>query len=91
MSEHENQGEWLYVESGSNVNRVNVQLGGATLAIVVSLMLIIAACGTVMGLNLSKQNRQDEDFNALRRQYERTFIVVTDQTAEIKAMHKDRK
>lgn len=83
--QQENRDESINAAAGAQITRVNVELGGATIAIVVSLMIIIAACGTVMGLNLSKQNRQDEDFNALRRQYERTFIVVTDQNAELKA------
>lgn len=85
MSTQENRDESIYGEIGAQITRVNVSLGSGTMAIVISLALVIAANGVVMGLNLSKQNRQDEDFNALRRQYERTFIVVTDQNAEIKA------
>jgi hypothetical protein len=69
----------------SNVAKVDIGLQGSTIAIVISLTLIIGACGLVMGLNLAKQHQMDEDFNALRRQYERTFIVITDQNAELKA------
>ena len=39
----------------ANVTRVNVELGSATIAIVISLMLVIASCGVVMGFNLSRQ------------------------------------
>lgn len=89
MSEQENRDESV-TGTGHQITRVNVSLGAGTLAIVVALAVIIAANGLVMGLNLAKQNRQDEDFNALRRQYERTFIVVTDQNAELKAQRKEK-
>ena len=84
MSQQENKDDSVN-GSGNQIMRVNLELGAGTIAIVISLAVIIAANGVIMGLNLSKQNRQDEDFNALRRQYERTFIVITDQNAELKA------
>lgn len=54
--------------SGHQVTRVNVSLGSATIAIVISLMLVIAACGLVMGLNLAKQEQLDRDFRLQERQ-----------------------
>jgi hypothetical protein len=70
---------------GNQITRVNVSLGAGTIALVVAFSLVLAANGYVMGLNMSKQDRQDKDFEAMRRQYERAFIVLTDQNAELKA------
>ena len=70
--------------------KVDIGLQGSTIAIVISLTLVIGACGLVMGLNLAKQRQMDEDFNALRRQYERVFIVTTDQNAELKAQRREK-
>jgi hypothetical protein len=57
------------VEGNSHqITRVNVEFGGATIAIVASLMIIIGACGIVMGLNLSKQAVMDADFKTLKTQ-----------------------
>lgn len=68
MSEQENKDESVNQHEGSiaNVTRVNVELGGGTIAIVVSLMLVIAACGTIMGLNLSRQAEISDRLDALR-------------------------
>jgi hypothetical protein len=52
----------------SNSNRVSIDLGPTTIVIVASLSIIIAACGVVMGLNLSKQAQQDADFKDLKTQ-----------------------
>jgi len=48
---------------------VHFNLGAATLAVIIGLALIIGVCGAVMGLNLSKQDRQDDDFRKLNTQY----------------------
>lgn len=50
------------------VTQISIGLGGITLAIVVGLLVIIAACGVVMGLNLAKQAQMDRDFNAMKTQ-----------------------
>lgn len=73
--------ESMYAEEGSHVTRVNVELGSATIAIVVSLMLIIGACGVVMGMNLAKQSQLDANLQSLTRIYERNFIQLTDMQA----------
>lgn len=52
----------------SNNAKVSIELGSATIAIVVSLMLVIGACGVVMGLNLSRQAQLSEDFRYMERQ-----------------------
>jgi hypothetical protein len=86
MTQQENRDQSINQREGSisNVAKVDIGLQGSTIAIVISLTLIIGGCGLVMGLNLAKQKQMDEDFNALRRQYERVFIVVTEQNAEAK-------
>jgi hypothetical protein len=55
--------------SGSSVNQIRIGLDGMTLGIVVSLVIVIGACGVVMGLNLSKQHEQDAAFRDLQVQY----------------------
>lgn len=52
----------------ANINNVRVELGGVTLVLVVLLMGIIASCGIVMGLNLSRQDQMDADFKTLKTQ-----------------------
>lgn len=55
-------------QHGSSVNNIKIGLDGATLAIVVSLVIVIAACGLVMGLNLAKQSQMDQDFKDMKTQ-----------------------
>jgi hypothetical protein len=57
-----------HAHNGSSVNQIRIELGAATIAIVVSLMLVIGACGVVMGLNLSKQAEQDAQFKTMKTQ-----------------------
>lgn len=83
--QQENRDESINAAAGAQITRVNVALGSGTLAVIISLAIVIAANGVIMGLNLAKQDRQDHDFEALRRQAERNFIVITDQNAELKA------
>ncbi len=45
----------------TNVNIMKVGLEPATLAVIVSLVVVIGACGVVMGLNLAKQAQLDKD------------------------------
>jgi signal transduction histidine kinase len=70
MTSQYTQDESVRLTEGSisNSSRINIELGSATIAIVVSLMIIIAACGTVMGLNLAKQSQMDRDFKDMKTQ-----------------------
>lgn len=54
---------------GANVNNFRFEFGRETLAVVLLLTVIIGACGLVMGLNLSKQDRQDERYKELNTRY----------------------
>lgn len=68
--------ESLTLSEGSVSNRVSIDMGSATIAIVISLMLIIGACGVVMGLNLSKQERQDQDLLKLTHEAKQIQIQL---------------
>ena len=57
-----------HAHAGSSVNQIRIDLGAPTIAIVVSLVIVIGACGLVMGLNLAKQAEMDADFKALKTQ-----------------------
>ena len=54
---------------GGAIVQLRLGLETSTIAIVVSLVLIIGACGVVMGLNLAKQAQDDRDFRDLTTQY----------------------
>ena len=60
--------ERVTLSEGSVHTSVRVGLESSTVAIVLSLMIVIAACGLVMGLNLSKQAQMDADFKTLKTQ-----------------------
>ena len=69
MSDQFNIDESIYNPYGNSAtSRVNIELGAATIAIVVSLMLVIGACGVVMGLNLSRQAQLTQAFQYMERQ-----------------------
>lgn len=51
-----------------NSQRMEIGLGKETLAVVLLLSVVIGACALIMGLNLSKQDRQDESFRAMKTQ-----------------------
>lgn len=70
----------MKAECGSSVNNIRIELGGMTLVVVVLLAVVIGSCGLVMGLNLSKQQRLDEDFLDLKRQYRMTELKLDDWT-----------
>lgn len=55
-------------DRGSSVNNIRIELGGTTLAIVISLLVVIGACGLIMGLNLAKQAQMDQDFKDMKTQ-----------------------
>lgn len=57
-----------YAEEGSQQTNIRISLGKETLAVIILLAVIIGICGVVMGLNLSKQDRQDDDFRAMKTQ-----------------------
>ena len=58
-----------YAEQGANQTNIKIGLGKETLAVVLLLAVIIGISGAVMGLNLSKQDRQDESMRKLDTQY----------------------
>jgi hypothetical protein len=53
---------------GSSANNIRIDLGAPTLVVVIGMLVIIAGCGLIMGLNLAKQAQQDEDFKAMKTQ-----------------------
>jgi hypothetical protein len=55
-------------EHGGSVNNIRINLGGATLIVVVFMASIIGACGLIMGLNLAKQDQMDRDFTTQQKQ-----------------------
>jgi hypothetical protein len=60
------------VTSNGNTNcpvaNIRIDLGAPTLAVVMILVMIIGACGVVMGLNLAKQAQMDQDFKDMKTQ-----------------------
>jgi hypothetical protein len=69
-AQQENRNDSVTQHEGSiaNVTRVHIDLGATTIVIVISLMVIIGACGVVMGLNLAKQAELDRQFLYMERQ-----------------------
>lgn len=57
-----------YAEEGSQQTVIKIGLGKETLAVVLLLAVVIGICGAIMGLNLSKQDRQDASFRAMETQ-----------------------
>jgi hypothetical protein len=45
---------------------INFNIGPATMALLVALIIIVAACALIMGLNLAKQDQMDRDFRAMQ-------------------------
>jgi hypothetical protein len=66
--------------NGSAVVQVRLGLESSTIAIVTSLVLIIGACGAVMGLNLARQHSLEDAFLKLDRQYRMTELKLDDWT-----------
>jgi hypothetical protein len=54
--------------STAPIQQVRIDIGAATIAIVICLMLVIGACGVVMGLNLSRQQQLIQAFTYMERQ-----------------------
>lgn len=57
-----------YAEEGSQQTNIQISFGKETLAVILLLAVIIGICGLIMGLNLSKQDRQDQDFRDMKTQ-----------------------
>lgn len=57
-----------YAEEGSQQTNIKISLGKETLAVILLLAVVIGVCGLIMGLNLSKQDRQDTDFKDMKTQ-----------------------
>lgn len=68
MMGHDNPDKSVRVAEGANYTNVRIGLEASTIAIVISLMLVIGACGVVMGLNLSRQKQLEQAFNYMERQ-----------------------
>jgi hypothetical protein len=77
--------------TGSSANHISINLGGATLATMIVLTIVIGTCGVVMGLNLSDQaalqrefqretERQIQAMGELQRQYRMTELKLDDWT-----------
>jgi hypothetical protein len=58
------------LDNGSihNGNKIVIEAAAPTLVVIVSLMIVIATCGVVMGLNLAKQAEMDRDFRDAKTQ-----------------------
>jgi uncharacterized protein YceK len=58
----------VHAAEHAHVNVVRIELGKETLVIVIVLLIVLSGCGLIMGLNLAKQARQDQDFKDLKTQ-----------------------
>lgn len=57
-----------HAKSNAPIQQVRIDMGATTVAIVASLVIIIGACGVVMGLNLSRQQSLIQAFTYMERQ-----------------------
>jgi hypothetical protein len=64
----------------ANVNVVRIDLGGATLIVVVLLVTIIGACGVVMGIDIAERSVQARNYDLLERQYRMVELKLDDWT-----------
>ena len=62
------EADHAHAHNGSSVTQIRIGLEASTIAIVISLMLIIGTCGVVMGLNLAKQSQMDADYKTMKTQ-----------------------
>lgn len=67
-------------ENTAPVQNIRFDMSAVTLVIVLALMIVIAACGVVMGLNLSRQQTLEDAFLKLDRQYRMTELKLDDWT-----------
>lgn len=63
-----------------HIQSIRFDMSAVTLIIVLGLMLVIGACGVVMGLNLSRQRSLEDAFLKLDRQYRMTELKLDDWT-----------
>jgi hypothetical protein len=64
----------------AHVNIVRIDLGGATLIVVVLLVAIIGACGVVMGIDIAERATQSRHYDLLERQYRMVELKLDDWT-----------
>jgi signal transduction histidine kinase len=57
-----------HAHAGSSIVQIRLGLEAMTIAIVVSMLVVIGACALIMGLNLSKQAQMDAAFKDLKTQ-----------------------
>ena len=76
------ENEQTRLSEGSIQNNATVRIGleSSTIAIVVSLVVVIGACGVIMGLNLARQHSLEDAFTKLDRQYRMTELKLDDWT-----------
>ncbi len=77
---------WVHNEQGEGsafTSRITIShdLGDRTLVVVILLTLVIATCGVIMGLNLSKQDRLD----AMTRELAAKQQIQLNQNSRIEA------
>ena len=77
---HTEQSDTCTADRGSSVNNIRIGLEGITLGIVLSLVLVIGACGLVMGLNIAEQRELERRYDALDRQFRMTELKLDDWT-----------
>ena len=70
----------LTAHEHANVNNVRIDLGGATLLVVVLLVAIIGACGVVMGIDIAERVSYTRQFDLLERQYRMVELKLDDWT-----------
>lgn len=68
LVQHPEYCDSLVAHEGSNVNTVKIEFGKETTTIIAVLLIVIAGCGTIMGVNLAKQSQLDADFKDLKTQ-----------------------
>lgn len=72
------QSTHIRAEGSANVTVVRVEFGKELLALLVGMTLVIGACGTVMGLNISEQHDLVRHFDQLDRQSRMTELKLDD-------------
>jgi hypothetical protein len=79
-SSRDSQDDSIRAEDSAHVNIVRIDLGGATLIVVVLLVSIIGACGVVMGIDIAERATQSRHYDLLERQYRMVELKLDDWT-----------
>jgi hypothetical protein len=79
----------LTAHKGANVNSVKIEFGKEATTLIAILLLALGGCGVIMGMNLSRQAQQDEDFKAMKTQQWLLERRLMDKEA-IDILHGDR-